>query len=143
MIRIIVGGKKNFGWALEAINEYEKRLKKPFDLKWEYFDEDKLSKFLTDWPFSGRDYVIVCDERGENISSPEFAKKLSDQFSQSKNIVVLIGGAYGFSDEVRKNSNFVWSFSKLVFPHMLARVIVCEQIYRAQEILNGGKYHHE
>ncbi len=142
MIRIIVGGKKNSGWAFEAINEYEKRLKKPFDLKWEFFDEDKLNKYLLDWPFSGRDFVIVCDERGENISSPEFTRILSGQFNQSKNVIVLVGGAYGFSNEVRKNSNFVWSFSKLVFPHMLARVIVTEQIYRAQEIQNGGKYHH-
>ena len=68
---------------------------------------------------------------------------LSKAFLNSKNVVILIGGAYGFSPEVREKANFVWSFSKLVFPHALARVIVAEQTYRAQEIFNGGKYHHE
>ena len=58
-------------------------------------------------------------------------------------VVIIIGGAFGVSEEVRKRADFVWSFSKLVFPHMLMRVMMTEQIYRAQEILNGGKYHHE
>lgn len=143
MIKIIAGGKKNSGWVQEATIEYEKRLNKPFDIKWEFYDEEKLSVFLEKWPFSGRDFVIVCDERGENISSPDFSEKLSKAFVYDKNVVILIGGAFGFSENVRKNSNFVWSFSKLVFPHLIARLIVCEQIYRAQEISKGGKYHHE
>jgi 23S rRNA (pseudouridine1915-N3)-methyltransferase len=49
----------------------------------------------------------------------------------------------GFDDAIRTKSDFVWSFSKLVFPHMIARLIVVEQVYRAQEIARGGKYHHE
>ena len=60
----------------------------------------------------------------------------------SKNVVILIGGAYGFSEEIREKADFIWSFSKLVFPHMLARTIVAEQTYRAQEIAKGGHYHH-
>ena len=105
--------------------------------------EEKLEKYLAEWLFSGREYVICCDERGENISSPEFSRILEKDFANGKEVVILIGGAYGFSDEVREKSDFVWSFSRLVFPHMIARLIVIEQIYRAQEILSGGKYHHE
>ena len=56
--------------------------------------------------------------------------------------MILIGGAFGFSDEVREKADFVWSFSELVFPHMLARTIVAEQTYRAQEIQKGSHYHH-
>lgn len=143
MIKIIAGGKKSAGWALEGISEYEKRLKKPFDLKWEIYDEEKLTAMLEKWPFDGRDFVILCDERGKNVSSPEFADILEKNFVGGKNVIIIIGGAYGFSDEIRTKANFMWSFSRLVFPHMLFRMMVTEQVYRAQEILNGGKYHHE
>jgi 23S rRNA (pseudouridine1915-N3)-methyltransferase len=143
MIKIIAGGKKNSEWVLEAVTEYEKRMRKPFDFEWFFMDEEKLDKYLADWPFSGREYVICCDERGENISSPEFSKKLSNTFMNGRDVVILIGGAYGFSDEVREKSDFVWSFSKLVFPHRIARVMVAEQIYRASQIAVGGPYHHE
>ncbi len=98
---------------------------------------------LEKWPFDGRDFVILCDERGKNVSSPEFADILEKNFVGGKNVIIIIGGAYGFSDEIRTKANFMWSFSRLVFPHMLFRMMVTEQVYRAQEILNGGKYHHE
>lgn len=143
MIRIIAGGKKNAGWTLEACAEYEKRLRKPFDISWQFMDEEKLTKYLADWPFDGRDYVICCDERGENISSNEYSQRLEKAFVNGKNVVILIGGAYGFDQTVRDRSDFVWSFSKLVFPHMIARLMVTEQVYRASEILKGSGYHHE
>lgn len=142
MIKIIAGGKKHISWANEAISEYEKRLLKPYDIEWEYVEEEKLNKRLSNWPFTGRDFVIVCDERGKNISSEAYSKLLQGAFLASKNVVILIGGAYGFSDEIREKADFVWSFSDLVFPHMLARTIVAEQTYRAQEIAKGSHYHH-
>ena len=142
MIKIIAGGKKHLSWAEEAIKEYEKRLKKPYDLSWEFIEEEKLLKKLENWPFSGQDFVIICDERGQNISSDEYSKVLEKAFINSKNVVILIGGAYGFPEEIRQKADFIWSFSKLVFPHMLARIIVAEQTYRAQEIARGGHYHH-
>ena len=134
MIQIIAGGKKPTAWQLTAISEYQKRLRKPYDLNWQFRPEEKLAKHLASWPFSGRDFVIICDERGANISSEEYAKKLQTAFLSSQNVVILIGGAYGFSAEIRQKADFLWSFSKLVFPHALARVIVAEQTYRAQEI---------
>lgn len=142
MIRIIAGGKKNAEWAQEAISEYEKRLRKPFEVTWEFYDEEKLMKKLADWPFDSSTFVICCDERGKNISSNEFSSKLTDEFLSSREVVILIGGAYGFSEEIREKADFVWSFSRLVFPHMIARLIVLEQIYRAQEISLGKPYHH-
>ena len=142
MIKIIAGGKKHISWAEEAIKEYEKRLTKPYNLEWEYIEEEKLNKRLSNWPFSGRDFVIVCDERGKNISSEAYSSLLEKAFYGNKNVVILIGGAYGFSDEIRKKADCIWSFSDLVFPHMLARTIVAEQTYRAQEIKKGSHYHH-
>lgn len=142
MIKIIAGGKKHASWAEEAIQEYEKRLKKPYDLSWDFIEEEKLLKKLENWPFSGQDFVIVCDERGQNISSDEYSTKLEQAFINSKNVVILIGGAYGFPAEIREKADFIWSFSKLVFPHRIARLLVAEQTYRAQEIARGGHYHH-
>ena len=143
MIKIIAGGKKNAGWVAEACAEYEKRLRKPFEVAWTYMPEEKLEKYLTEWPFDGHTYVICCDERGENISSPEFADKLEKVFGGGHDVVILIGGAYGFDPAVREKADFVWSFSKLVYPHGIARLVVVEQIYRASQILSGGPYHHE
>ena len=143
MIKILAGGRKHEDWVRMAVSEYEKRLKKPFDIKWELMEEEKLNRYLSDWNFTGNDYVILLDERGDNISSPELSKKLETAFNSSKNVIMIIGGAFGVSEEVRRRSNFVWSFSKLVFPHQLMRVMLAEQIYRAQEIAHGGKYHHE
>lgn len=144
MIRLICGGKKNTGWALEACLEYEKRLRKPYDIKWEFYEEEKLISKLTDWPFDNTStFVVCCDERGTNISSNEYSSLLSRAFVDGREVVVLIGGAYGFPEFVREKADFVWSFSRLVFPHIMARIIVTEQTYRASQIASGGKYHHE
>ena len=143
MIRIIAGGRKHLDWINMAVAEYQKRLKKPFNIEWQFYDEDKLLKYLEKWPFSGHEFVMVLDERGLNISSVELANKINKQFVDGKEVVILIGGAFGFTDEIRAKANFVWSLSKLVFPHQLVRAILSEQIYRAQEISLGGKYHHE
>ena len=142
MITILAGGKPHQPWLQEITSEYEKRLKKPFQIKWEFYEEEKLLKKLSNWPFSGNDFVILTDERGENLSSPAFAKTLEKAQISSKNIIILIGGAYGFPEEIRQKSDLIWSFSNLVFPHQIARLIVAEQIYRAQEILAGSPYHH-
>ena len=143
MIHILAGGKKHsgeFGWI---IKDFQRRCRKPFEFEFKFFEAEKLNDFLAQWPFTGNDFVILCDERGENISSPEFAELLEKQFNASKEIYIVIGGAFGVDATVRERADFVWSFSKLVFPHMISRMVVSEQIYRAQEISRGGSYHHE
>ena len=143
MIKILCGGKKNNGASLELINEYEKRLRKPYEVKWEFYEEEKLVSRFSEWPFErGSCFVICCDERGKNLSSGEYSALLSRAFDDGLDVVILIGGAYGFPEFVRERSDFVWSFSRLVFPHIMARIIVTEQIYRASQIASGGKYHH-
>ncbi len=144
MIRIFAGGKKHVAWVEEACQEYEKRLRKPYTISWEFMDEEKLAKRLSNWPFDRtKEFVICCDERGKNISSGEYSEMLGKAFLAGKDVVILIGGAYGFDEFVREKADFVWSFSLLVFPHMIARLIVTEQIYRAAEITRGSHYHHE
>ena len=125
--------------------------KKPFNLSWDIlphssFSEEKAREEETQRilaKIKPSDFVILLDERGKNISSPELAKMLSNGFVNSQNFVIVIGGAFGVSEELRQRANFVWSLSKLVFPHQIVRLILVEQIYRAQEISSGGKYHHE
>ena len=86
--------------------------------------------------------MILLDERGKNLSSPEMSSILSQNFISAKEVVFIIGGAFGVDEDIRLKSDLVWSFSRLVFPHQLMRVMLVEQIYRAQEIASGGKYHH-
>ena len=144
MIKIIAGGKKHSKEYAEIIYDYEKRLRKPYEITWQFMDEDKLTKYLEKWPFDHtQDFVICCDERGKNISSREYSAKLQNAFINNKDIIILIGGAYGFTDDTRTKADFLWSFSKLVFPHQIARLIVTEQIYRAQEIAKNSPYHHD
>ena len=144
MIKIIAGGKKHSKEYATIIYDYEKRLRKPYEINWLSMDEDKLTKHLEKWPFDHtKDFVICCDERGENISSREYSAKLTKAFAEGKDVIILIGGAYGFTDGTRAKADFLWSFSNLVFPHAIARLIVTEQIYRASEIAKNSPYHHD
>ena len=141
MIKVIAGGRKSRGWVLDGVSEYEKRLSKYWTLEWRFVDDDAVDAAVA--KLDARDYVIVMDERGANLSSPELSSKLSAAIESSRQIVIVIGGAYGVSDATRKRADLIWSLSKLVFPHGLVRVLLAEQVYRAQEIASGGKYHHE
>ena len=142
MIKVIAGGKKSADWVVTACSEWEKRLRKPFDVSWEILDEEKLAQKLDKWDFSPDQVVILADERGKVISSPEFSDKLQKIFNSSCEAVIVIGGAGGVSEEAKEKADFLWSFSNLVFPHMVARLIVTEQTYRAEEIQKGSHYHH-
>jgi 23S rRNA (pseudouridine1915-N3)-methyltransferase len=78
------------------------------------------------------------------LSSPGLAKLIQQKANQSaQKIVFLIGGAYGVEEEIKKRAQFTWSLSELVFPHMLVRLILAEQVYRACSILANEKYHHQ
>lgn len=141
MIKILAGGKKNKDWLAEACGEYEKRLRKPFDLTWQFVEESELdSKVLS---LDRDNFVILLDERGKILSSPELSEKMADAFGSAKNIVFVVGGAFGhFSPEMQARADLILSFSKMVFPHQICRLILAEQIYRAQEIYLGHPYHH-
>lgn len=88
-------------------------------------------------------YLVLLDERGKLLTSPQWAQQMQQCMNQGvKTLVILIGGAYGVSDAVKKRANQCWSLSALVFPHQLVRLIVAEQVYRAFSILNNSPYHH-
>jgi len=88
------------------------------------------------------DYVILLDERGEEYSSLTFAEYLNGLERKVNQVLFVIGGPYGFSQQVYDRSDTMLSLSKLTFSHQLVRVLFLEQLYRAFTILKGEPYHH-
>lgn len=90
------------------------------------------------------DFVVLLDEHGKEFSSVSFARWMEKQMMTGlKNVVFIIGGAYGFSDAVYQRSNFKLSLSKMTFSHQMVRLLFIEQLYRAMTILKGEPYHHQ
>ncbi len=89
------------------------------------------------------DVLIVLDEKGKQLSSEKLADLIQLNANKSvKNLIFLIGGAFGVDEDVIARANYVWSLSHLVFPHQLVRLILAEQVYRACTIIRNEKYHH-
>ena len=151
MIRIIAIGKKHEAWIADGLEAFSKRLQAPWNIEWVLLpysaqnglqarqEESQaiLSRLKPD------DYVILLDERGEQLASPKFSECLSNQFTRGGQISFVIGGAYGVDDTVHDRANSVLSLSKMVFPHQLVRLILVEQLYRAQAIATNHPYHHQ
>ena len=90
------------------------------------------------------DFLVLLDDKGKEYTSIQFAAYLESLFNQSlKNIVFVVGGAYGFSDELYKRANAKLSLSKMTFSHQIIRAIFAEQLYRAFTIIHKEPYHHE
>lgn len=85
--------------------------------------------------------LVVLDERGRLLSSPEFAQAIATWRDQARDIAFVIGGADGIAPSLRDRADLAISFGRMVWPHMLARVMLAEQIYRATTILSGSPYH--
>jgi 23S rRNA (pseudouridine1915-N3)-methyltransferase len=89
------------------------------------------------------DYVVVLDERGTQLSSDEFARLVERVLEERhRRIVFVVGGAYGIGERLRRRADTVLSLGRMTLPHELARVVLCEQLYRALTILRGEPYHH-
>lgn len=149
-LRILAVGRKHEAWVAEGIHRYEKRLKRPFDINWQPIPHSARDGVAARREESerilarlGQDYLILLDERGRQVDSPGLANLLRTPLDNARDVTLVIGGAYGVDETVHARADFVWSLSPLVFPHQLVRLILAEQIYRAQEIVHGRPYHHE
>lgn len=150
MIRVLAIGKKHESWVDEGIQRYEKRSSKPWDAEWvllahssheaERARQDESERILA--RLKSDDFVILLDERGKLLSSPQLASSIETQLASSRQIVMIIGGAYGVNEALTDRADLVWSLSPLVFPHQLVRLILTEQLYRAQSIASNHPYHH-
>jgi 23S rRNA (pseudouridine1915-N3)-methyltransferase len=149
-IRIISVGKKHESWISEGVERYQKRLKHRFGTEWDLLPHSSYKGIKARQEESERilahlnrdQFVILLDETGTNISSPMLSELLTTHLDTSRPIAIIIGGAYGVDSTIADRADFNWSLSKLVFPHQLVRLILIEQLYRAQEIANSGPYHH-
>jgi 23S rRNA (pseudouridine1915-N3)-methyltransferase len=149
-------GKANEPYVQPGIEIFTKRILHYYNAEWKIISSAKnaanlsttdLKKAESEIVLSllkAEDVLILLDEKGKQLlSSEKLAALINEKANQAtKNLVFLIGGAFGVEESVFKRANFTWSLSQLVFPHQLVRLILAEQVYRACTIIRNEKYHH-
>lgn len=148
VIKILSVGTKPSPEISSVITDYSKRLPRNISIVWQYLKTSNTGDVSTSKlqesesilrAIKDSDKVILLDETGRQLSSPELSELIFDSLQDT---VLIIGGAYGVNEKVFQRADFTWSLSKLVFPHQLVRVILAEQIYRAHSISINHPYHH-
>jgi 23S rRNA (pseudouridine1915-N3)-methyltransferase len=148
-------GKAHESYLKEGIEMFTKRSSRYYPAGWKIFPPAKFAISATEEeikkaeavPVLGflqkEDILIALDELGNQWTSPELAAFIQQKANQSaKNLIFLVGGAYGLDKSILNRCQAKWSLSKLVFPHQLVRLILAEQVYRACTIIRNEKYHH-
>ena len=154
-VTLLTVGKTDIKWVSEGLEVYSSRLPHyiPFELR-EIPELKNVSALSRDQlktaegklilkALKDSDDLILLDERGKEFRSVEFADWLQRKFQNGRDLVFVIGGAYGFSQEVYSRAGGMISLSKMTFSHQMVRTIFVEQLYRALTILKGESYHHE
>lgn len=149
-------GKNHESYIKEGVEDFTKRLSKYFPVEWTILPVPKNAGLMSEMDLKKKegemilqwlkpdDYLIALDERGKEFTSEGLAALLQQRATEStKNIVFLIGGAFGIDNAVLQKAKIKWSLSQLTFPHQLVRLILAEQLYRACTILRNEKYHHK
>jgi 23S rRNA (pseudouridine1915-N3)-methyltransferase len=155
-ITIVAIGKTNIGFVIQGVDEYIKRLKRYVKVELQIIPDVKNSKSLSVPQLIQKEeellinalsidaHTVLLDERGKQCTSLELSSLIeSKMISGTKELVFVIGGAYGVSEAVKHRANEQLSMSKLTFSHQMIRLILAEQIYRAMTIIRGEPYHHE
>lgn len=155
-ITLLTVGKTDKDWIRQGVDVYTSRLKHYIPFSIVEIPELKNVSALSKEQIKTRegelilknirpaDDVIILDEKGKEYTSVEMAKMIQEKITYSgKDIVYVIGGAYGFSDAVYNRADTKLSLSRMTFSHQMVRVIFAEQIYRAFTIIKGEPYHHE
>lgn len=155
-ITLLTVGKTDKDWVKQGMDIYISRLKHYIPFSVVEIPELKNVSSLTKDQIKTRegelilknirpaDDLILLDERGKEHSSMEFARIIQDKMAYTgKDMVYVIGGAYGFSEAVYKRADSKVSLSRMTFSHQMVRAIFIEQLYRAFTIMKGEPYHHE
>ena len=153
-IKLIVVGKTKSSELVRLINEYVKRINfyKKFkiivvnSLKSKKNSEKEIKKIEGENVLKNikkNELIFLLDENGKSFNSRKFADFLSNKFKTNKSIVFVVGGAYGFSNEIKQKSNEIISLSEMTFSHQIIRLFFSEQVYRALTILNNHPYHND
>ena len=148
-------GKNHEPYIRAGVDEFTKRISHYYKASWNIIPVPKNTGMLSEADLKKKeavtilewlgkdDYLVALDEQGVQFRSDGLAVFIGDRANASvKNLVFLIGGAYGLDDTILQRANQVWSLSLLTFPHQLVRLILAEQVYRACTILRNEKYHH-
>jgi len=149
-------GKAHDSYVKEGVEMFTKRISNYYPVEWNIIPPPKNAGVLAAQELKKKegeiilqqlqqdDQLILLDERGKQLTSEGLAALIQAKANESvKNIVFLIGGAFGVSEAVGKRANHKWSLSLLVFPHQLVRLVLAEQVYRACSIIRNEKYHHQ
>jgi 23S rRNA (pseudouridine1915-N3)-methyltransferase len=149
-------GKAHEPYVKAGVEDFTSRISRYFKVEWNIIsppknaaalDEAELKKKEAEAILSqlGKDdYLVLLDERGKQMTSEGLANFIQARANESvKQVVILIGGAFGVDAAIQKRANYTWSLSQLVFPHQLVRLILAEQVYRVCTILKNEKYHHK
>lgn len=148
-------GKTHFDFVEDGFAEFQKRLNRYAKFQSEIIElpsrlkstqPELIKKNEADLllkKIQPNDYLILLDEKGKAFTSLKYAQHFESLFLQQTHIVFVIGGAYGFHDEVYKRANDKLSLSQMTFSHQLIRLIFAEQLYRIFTIIKGEPYHHE
>ncbi len=155
-IVLAVVGKTTNGYLRQGIDEYTSRLSHYIPFSIEYIDDVKNTRNLSEQQqktaegksilamLDKGDYVVLLDEHGKEFTSVQFSKHIEKRMaSGARRMVLVVGGPYGFSQDVYDRANELLSLSKMTFPHEMIRLIFTEQLYRAMTIINHEPYHHE
>lgn len=155
-LQIYTIGKPHESFVKEGIELFTKRISHYFPVQWTILPMPKNAGILSKTDLKQKegeailnlvkkdDYLVLLDDKGKLFKSETFAKFIQQRANEAeKNIIFLIGGAYGVSNAILQRANYTWSLSPLVFPHQLVRLILAEQIYRACSIIKNEKYHHQ
>ena len=148
-------GKIHEAYVKPGVEIFTKRISHYYSVEWKLIPSLKNASTLSNIDLkkgeadiilnllSPTDVLIVLDEKGKQFTSAQLAELIQVNANKSaKNLVFLIGGAFGVDEKIIKRANYVWSLSQLVFPHQLVRLVLAEQIYRACTINRNEKYHH-
>ncbi|MEO7523791.1 MAG: 23S rRNA (pseudouridine(1915)-N(3))-methyltransferase RlmH [Ferruginibacter sp.] len=149
-------GKAHESYVKEGIELFTKRIANYYPVAWSIIHPPKNAAALNELDLKKKegeiilialqkeDCLVLLDEKGKQFSSETLAAFIQQRANESiRQIIFLIGGAYGVSEAVKQRANHTWSLSSLVFPHQLVRLILAEQLYRACSILRNEKYHHQ
>ncbi|UKN01231.1 23S rRNA (pseudouridine(1915)-N(3))-methyltransferase RlmH [Paracrocinitomix mangrovi] len=155
-IKIIAVGKTHKSFLVDGEKEYEGRLKHYIKLEQVVIPDIKNAKNKTEEQLKIEEgqmilqhvekggILVLLDEKGKQYSSVEFSKWLQNKMNQGvRHITFVVGGPYGFSDEVYEAAQEKLSLSKMTFSHQMIRMLFLEQLYRGFSILKGEPYHHE
>lgn len=155
-ISLFVVGKTNHNYLSPGIDDYTKRINHYISFNIQYIADAKNTKNLSQAQqkqaegqnllnaFDKSDYVVLLDERGKEFTSKDFSSFIEKKMQTvTKRLVFVVGGPYGFSEDVYQRANEKISLSKMTFPHDLIRLIFTEQLYRSFTIMNNEPYHHD